>query len=117
MLVPYFLVVLTAIISNIIPCLFQSNTNMTNISFRLSPIITLESIISSNNVNNTVLLMMTDYGYLNHFLNVYYAGNLNQYPNLVVACIDKISYHVYFMNILSIGIKNERDSCSISRYQ
>ena len=56
----------------------------------------LESFLRIRAVNNTIMLMMTDYGYLNHFLNVYYAGNLSQYPNLVVTCIDPQSYTVLF---------------------
>lgn len=56
----------------------------------------LESFLHIRAVNGTIMLMMTDYGYLNHFLNVYYAGNLSQYPNLIVTCIDPQSYTVLF---------------------
>lgn len=56
----------------------------------------LESFLQIRAVNNTIMLMMTDYGYLNHFLNVYYAGKLSQYPNLIVTCIDSQSYTVLF---------------------
>ena len=52
----------------------------------------LQDYLSQKAVNGTVLLMMTDYGYMNMFVNSYRVGNLSQYQNLVVLCIDEQSY-------------------------
>lgn len=54
----------------------------------------LEGLMKRQVVNNTIFLMMTDYGYLDHFLNAYYAGNLSDYSNLIVTCLDSLSYQV-----------------------
>ena len=81
-------------ISEITPHIQQAEIEVTSVSTRNISSMSLQSILPLRSVNNTVLLMMTDYGYLNHYLNVYYAGHLNQYPNLVVCCIDKYSYNV-----------------------
>ena len=56
--------------------------------------VSLQDYLSQKAVNGTVLLMMTDYGYMNMFLNSYRVGNLSQYQNLVVLCIDEQSYRV-----------------------
>ena len=54
--------------------------------------VSLQDYLSQKAVNGTVLLMMTDYGYMNMFVNSYRVGNLSQYQNLVVLCIDEQSY-------------------------
>ena len=56
--------------------------------------VSLKDYLSQKAVNGTVLLMMTDYGYMNMFVNSYRVGNLSQYKNLVVLCIDEQSYRV-----------------------
>lgn len=56
--------------------------------------VSLQNYLSQKAVNGTVLLMMTDYGYMNMFVNSYRVGNLSQYQNLVVLCIDEQSYRV-----------------------
>ena len=56
--------------------------------------VSLQDYLSQKAVNGTVLLMMTDYGYMNMFVNSYRVGNLSQYQNLVVLCIDEQSYRV-----------------------
>lgn len=56
--------------------------------------VSLKDYLSQKAVNGTVLLMMTDYGYMNMFVNSYRVGNLSQYKNLVVLCMDEQSYHV-----------------------
>lgn len=58
--------------------------------------VSLKDYLSQKAVNGTVLLMMTDYGYMNMFVNSYRVGNLSQYKNLVVLCIDEQSYRVSF---------------------
>ena len=54
--------------------------------------VSYKNYLSQKAVNGTVLLMMTDYGYMNMFVNSYRVGNLSQYQNLVVLCIDEQSY-------------------------
>ena len=56
--------------------------------------VSLKDYLAQKAVNGTVLLMMTDYGYMNMFVNSYRVGNLSQYQNLVVLCIDEQSYRV-----------------------
>ena len=56
--------------------------------------LSLKDYYSQKAENGTVLLMMTDYGYMNMFLNSYMVGNLSQYKNLVVLCMDEQSYRV-----------------------
>ena len=45
-------------------------------------------------VNNTVILMLTDSGYIHQFWNSYLVSKLDRYPNLVVACLDLQVYEV-----------------------
>ncbi len=45
-------------------------------------------------MNNSILLMLTDLGYLDQFWNTYLYGNFTQYKNLVVACINQEAYEV-----------------------
>ena len=59
--------------------------------------LSLASAIEKYNVNRTILLMLTDYGYLNVFWNSYIASKLDQYPNLLVACLDREVYDVIFL--------------------
>ena len=56
--------------------------------------VSLKDYLAQKAVNGTVLLMMTDYGYMDMFVNSYRVGHLSQYKNLVVLCIDKQSYRV-----------------------
>lgn len=55
---------------------------------------TIPKAVTRYKVNNTVLLMLTDWGYMNQFWNSYVVSNLKQYPNLVVACMDTKVYEV-----------------------
>lgn len=54
----------------------------------------LHRMLSWRSKNNTVFIMITDYGYLSHFYNCYSAGRLSQYDNLIVACLDVDCYSV-----------------------
>lgn len=67
----------------------------------------LEGLLKRQAVNNTIFLMITDYGYLDHFINAYYGGSLSQYRNLIVACLDSLSYHVYLIILSSHSIYKE----------
>ena len=55
---------------------------------------TIPQAVNRYKVNNTVLLMLTDWGFFNQFWNSYVVSNLNQYSNLVVACLDTKVYEV-----------------------
>ena len=54
----------------------------------------LHRMLTWRSRNNTVFIMITDYGYLHHFYNCYSAGRLSQYDNLIVACLDVDCYNV-----------------------
>ena len=60
-------------------------------------LVSYKDILAQKAINGTVFLMMTDYGYMDMFVNNYQVGNLSQYKNLVVLCIDKRSYQVWVM--------------------
>lgn len=55
---------------------------------------TLPEAVKKYSFYNSVLLMLTDSGYLNQFWNTYVVSNLESYRNLVVACLDRNVYEV-----------------------
>lgn len=55
---------------------------------------TLPEAVKKYSFYNSVLLMLTDSGYLNQFWNTYVVNNLESYRNLVVACLDRNVYEV-----------------------
>ena len=66
---------------------FPSVVNTTVLS-RMSVSYSLTQAIARYSKNNTIFLMLVDRGYFNQFLNAYYVGNLKQYDNLLVVCLD-----------------------------
>ena len=58
----------------------------------------LRQFIRNKTINNTVLVMVVDFGYLKVFLNSYFTSRLWEYPNLVVLCFDKRSFLVPFLS-------------------
>lgn len=54
----------------------------------------LFAFLSNRAINNTILMMIVDYGFLDLWRNAYNAGKLSQYKNLVVFCLDEQSYNV-----------------------
>ena len=60
---------------------------------RLQPL-SFSEYVSQRAVNNTVLLNLLDYGYINLWFNSYVYSNLSSYDNLVVVCMDKGSFNV-----------------------
>ena len=58
----------------------------------------LAQAIKTYQVNNTIILMLTDQGYINQFLNSYVTNHLQQYPNLIVSCISESTYKVFLYN-------------------
>lgn len=59
-----------------------------------SGMISMESFLFQRAKNNTLLLMIVDYGYLNLWKNSYLASHLEKYDNLVILCMDTLSYTV-----------------------
>lgn len=57
--------------------------------------------VKSKAVNNTVFVMIVDFGYLRVFLNSYFTSRLWEYPNLVILCLDQRSFNVLFITSIS----------------
>ena len=71
----------------------------------------LEDVIQRHVYNNSIMLMYTDSGYINMFMNSYYVCNLKQYKNLIVTCFDKPCYNQLKKMNISVALVNaERDS-------
>ena len=57
--------------------------------------------VKSKAVNNTVFVMIVDFGYLRVFLNSYFTSRLWEYPNLVILCLDQRSFNVLLNTSIS----------------
>lgn len=57
--------------------------------------------VKSKAVNNTVFVMIVDFGYLRVFLNSYFTSRLWEYPNLVILCLDQRSFNVLLITSIS----------------
>ena len=89
---------------------FPSVTNTAVLS-RKSVSYSLTQAIARYSKNNTIFLMLVDRGYFNQFLNAYYVGNLKQYDNLLVVCLDIESCNMLSkMNIHSVFLRNQTAS-------
>ena len=89
---------------------FPSVTNTAVLS-RKSVSYSLTESIARYSKNNTIFLMLVDRGYFNQFLNAYYVGNLKQYDNLLVVCLDIKSCDMLLqMNIHSVFLRNQTAS-------
>ena len=89
---------------------FPSVVNTTVLS-RKSVSCSLTESIARYSKNNTIFLMLVDSGYFNQFLNAYYIGNLKQYDNLFVVCLDIESCNMLSkMNIHSVFLRNQTAS-------
>ena len=89
---------------------FPSVVNTTVLS-RKSVSYSLTESIARYSKNNTIFLMLVDRGYFNQFLNAYYVGNLKQYDNLLVVCLDIESCNMLSkMNIHSVFLRNQTAS-------
>lgn len=60
------------------------------------PYLSLNEAIEKYKVDNSILLMFTNYGFINQFRNTYIASKLMNYKNLIVVCIDKRAYEVSY---------------------
>ena len=80
----------------IIESALQYHTKEKTVSYNDHPkkAVSYKDYLAQKAAKGTVLLMMTDYGYMDMFVNSYRVGNLSQYKNLVVLCIDEQSYRV-----------------------
>ena len=74
--------------------LYILNTSITkyNIIARELHCDDLETVIQRQALNKSIILFCTDSGYINLFLNAYYASQLKEYRNLVVTCFDRHCY-------------------------
>ena len=57
--------------------------------------------VKNKTLNNTVFVMIVDFGYLRVFLNSYFTSRLWEYPNLVILCLDQRSFNVLFITSIS----------------
>ena len=103
---------------------FPLSTLMMNISMHSFPSVMNTTVLSRKSVsfsfteaiaryskNNTIFLMLVDSGYFNQFLNAYYVGNLKQYDNLLVVCLDiKSCSKLSRMKIHSVFLSNQTAS-------
>ena len=74
----------------------------------------LETVIRSQELNHTIVLYCTDSGYINLFLNAYYASNLHNYKNLVVTCFDRSCYRTLSALNISVAILNIGSDTSVN---
>lgn len=84
---------------NLFEFAYRNNPSSPNHEFEY---ITLQHAITMYQVNKTVLLMLTDNGYINQFMNTYISSNLEKYPNLIVVCLNDEAYKVNYYCILFI---------------
>ena len=68
--------------------------------------------LSQHAVNNTLLLMIVDSGYIDLWRNSYYSGHLAEYPNLIVFCLDQQSYAVGVERRVDGRLSTRRCPCS-----
>lgn len=87
------------------------NITISSVSPKKTTYDRLEDVIKRHSYNNSIMLMCTDSGYINMFMNSYYVCNLQQYKSLVVTCFDKPCYNqLKKMNINVALVNAERDS-------
>ena len=87
------------------------NISISSISQKKATYDQLKDVIKRQSYNNSIMLMCTDSGYINMFLNSYYVSNLQQYKNLVVTCLDKSCYNqLKKMNVNVALVSAENDS-------
>ena len=87
---------LLSISSPVVESLISANANpaaLNSVSFI--------QFVKSKTINNTVFVMIVDFGYLRVFLNSYFTSRLWEYPNLVILCLDQRSFNVLFITSIS----------------
>ena len=72
----------------------------------------LYAFLSQHAVNNTLLMMIVDSGYIDLWRNSYYSGHLADYPNLIVFCLDQQSYAVGVERRVDGRLSTRRCPCS-----
>ena len=71
----------------------------------------VEYLIKQKAANNSIILYCTDNGYIDLFLNGYYASQLWKYKNLVVTCFDRLCYkRLNALNIPAALLNVENDT-------
>ena len=73
----------------------------------------VEFLIKQKAVNNSVILYCTDNGYIDLFLNGYYASQLWKYKNLVVTCFDRLCYQRLDALNIPVALLNVENDTSV----
>ena len=73
----------------------------------------VEYLIKQKAVNNSILLYCTDNGYIDLFLNGYYASQLWKYKNLVVTCFDRLCYKRLDALNIPVALLNVENDTSV----
>ena len=74
---------------------------------------TVESVIKRNTINETIILYCTDNGYIDLFLNGYYASQLWKYKNLVVTCFDRLCFKRLDALDIPVALLNVENDTSV----
>ena len=73
----------------------------------------VEYLIKQKAVNNSIILYCTDNGYIDLFLNGYYASQLWKYKNLVVTCFDRLCYKRLDALDIPVALLNVENDTSV----
>ena len=76
-------------------------------------IMNVEYLIKQKAVNNSIILYCTDNGYIDLFLNGYYASQLWKYKNLVVTCFDELCYKRLDALDIPVALLNVENDTSV----
>ena len=95
-------------------CISCNEITSTDLTSRRLNYYHLETVIQRKQQNNTIILYCTDSGYINLFLNAYYASNIQKYENFMVACLDKLCYHTMFKLHIPVAIINTENDTLIN---
>ena len=108
-----FLLVIGLVLCNYILVYFQQvniksvkNTSLAIVTPKMTTYDRLEDVIKRHSYNNSIMLMCTDSGYINVFLNSYYVCNMKQYKNFIVTCLDKPCYNQLKKMNINVALGN-----------
>lgn len=108
-----FLLVIGLVLCNYLLVYFQQvniksvkNTSLAIVTPKMTTYDRLEDVIKRHSYNNSIMLMCTDSGYINVFLNSYYVCNMKQYKNFIVTCLDKPCYNQLKKMNINVALGN-----------
>ena len=115
-----FLLVIGLVLCNYILVYFQQvniksvkNTSLAIVTPKMTTYDRLEDVIKRHSYNNSIMLMCTDSGYINVFLNSYYVCNMKQYKNFIVTCLDKPCYNQLKKMNINVALGNAESDNSV----